>query len=59
MLQIKELPYLVTDGIFSHLALLDDASNLEQYQRFTSVINVLQPKAFLSVSGTSRTASPW
>ena len=35
MLQIKELPYLVTDGIFSHLALLDDASNLEQYQRFT------------------------
>ena len=28
MLQIKELPYLVTDGIFSHLALVDDASNL-------------------------------
>ena len=46
MLQIKELPYLVTDGIFSHLALLDDASNLEQYQRFTSVINVLQAEGF-------------
>ena len=46
MLQIKELPYLVTDGIFSHLALLDDASNLEQYQRFTSVIHALQAEGF-------------
>ena len=46
MLQIKELPWLVTDGIFSHLALLDDASNLEQYQRFTRVIDVLQAEGF-------------
>lgn len=46
ILALKELPWLEIDGIFSHLALLDDASNLEQYDRFLKVIGLLEAEGF-------------
>lgn len=43
---IRELPWLETEGIFSHLALLDDSSNQEQYERFTRVVDRLEQEGF-------------
>lgn len=46
ILTLKDLPWLSVEGIFSHLALLDDASNKEQYERFTRVIAYLESNGF-------------
>ena len=46
LLSLRALPHLYIEGIFSHLALLDDASNLEQYRRFTRVVNALEAEGF-------------
>lgn len=35
---------LTVEGIFSHLALVDDAENLRQYQRLTSIIEALEQR---------------
>ncbi|MCC8066263.1 MAG: alanine racemase [Clostridiales bacterium] len=43
---IKDLPWLQTEGIFSHLALLDDASNRLQYEKFCQIVKRLEENGF-------------
>lgn len=43
---ICRLPHLITEGIFSHLALAGDRENQEQYRRFTYIIQALQAQGF-------------
>ncbi|MCD7745128.1 MAG: alanine racemase [Lachnospiraceae bacterium] len=43
---LRELPWLVTEGIFSHLALLDDASNRIQYEQFLWILGRLEEIGF-------------
>ena len=38
------LPGICAEGIFSHLVLLDDQSNKEQFDRFLRVVNILQER---------------
>lgn len=46
MLRLKELRSLDIDGIYTHLALLDDETNREQNERFTHVLGILQQNGF-------------
>ncbi len=42
IIQIFSLPHLEVQGIFSHLALKDEAENERQFQRFLRVIQILE-----------------
>ncbi|MGN0353688.1 MAG: alanine racemase [Muricoprocola sp.] len=46
ILSIQALPWLEPEGIFSHLALLDDKSNQEQFCRFTHFVEALEQEGF-------------
>ena len=44
LLLICALPYIETEGIFSHLALVNDQENLKQYNLFLEFISFLESK---------------
>ena len=46
ILELRDMPRLITDGIFSHLALFDEASDREQYDRFLNAVSFLESHGF-------------
>lgn len=46
VLELREMPWLVADGIFSHLALFDEASDQDQYDRFIKAVSFLEANGF-------------
>ena len=46
ILELKDMPWLNTDGIFSHLALFNETSDQEQFDRFTNAVSFLESNGF-------------